>query len=60
MRWEGYLARLGEERKMYRALVGKSVGKRPFERPRHRWEDAIAIDLKEICWRFGVDSSGSE
>jgi hypothetical protein len=29
---------MGEERKMYRDLVGKSEGKRPLERPRHRWD----------------------
>jgi hypothetical protein len=29
---------MGEERKMYRDLVGKSEGKRPLERPKHRWD----------------------
>jgi hypothetical protein len=28
---------MGEERKVYRALVGKPKGKRPLGRPRHRW-----------------------
>jgi hypothetical protein len=23
---------------------------RPFRRPRHRWEDGIRIDLREIGW----------
>jgi hypothetical protein len=32
----------------------KSEGKRPFERPRHRWDD-IKIDLKEL-WYENVDS----
>jgi hypothetical protein len=37
MRWEGYVARVGEEKKnVYRILVGKSEGKRPLGRPRHR------------------------
>jgi hypothetical protein len=31
----------------YRVLVGKPEGKRPLERPRHRW-DNIKIYLKEI------------
>ena len=29
-------------------LAGKPRGKRPLWRPRHRWEDTIRIDLKEI------------
>jgi hypothetical protein len=32
----------------YRILVGKHEGKRPFRRPRHRWEDYIEIDPEEI------------
>jgi hypothetical protein len=41
---------MGEERKMYRVLVVKPAGKRPLERPRHRWEDGIRMDLREIGW----------
>jgi len=29
-------------------LVGKSVGKRPFERTRGRWEENIRVTLKGI------------
>jgi hypothetical protein len=29
-------------------LVRKSEGKRPLRRPRHRWEDNIKMDLREI------------
>jgi hypothetical protein len=36
MRRTGHVARLGEERRVYRVLVGKSEGKRPLGRPRHR------------------------
>ena len=36
MRWAGHVARMGEERGVYRALVGKSEGKRPLGRPRRR------------------------
>jgi hypothetical protein len=32
-------------------LVGRPEGKRPLGRPRHRWEDNIKIDLREI----GID-----
>jgi hypothetical protein len=35
---------------MYRVLVGKPEGKRPLERPRHRWENGIKMDLREIGW----------
>jgi hypothetical protein len=34
----------------YRVLVGKSKGKRPLGRPKHRWEDNIKMDLREIGW----------
>jgi hypothetical protein len=36
---------MGEERKVYKVLVGKPEGKRPLERPRRRWEDGIKMDL---------------
>jgi hypothetical protein len=39
---------MGEERKMYKVLVGKPEGKRPLGRPRRRWEDGIRMDLREI------------
>jgi hypothetical protein len=28
--------------------VGKLEGKRPLGRPRHRWEDVVRMDLREI------------
>jgi hypothetical protein len=37
MRWAGHVARMGEERKVYKALVGKPEGKKPLGRPRRRW-----------------------
>jgi hypothetical protein len=39
-----------ERKNVYRGLMGKSEGKRPFGRPRRRWEDEIRMDLREICW----------
>jgi hypothetical protein len=39
---------MGEERKLYKVLVGKPEGKRPLGRPRRRWEDGIRMDLMEI------------
>jgi hypothetical protein len=35
---------------VYRALVGKPEGKRPLERPRHRWKDGIRMYLRETGW----------
>jgi hypothetical protein len=45
LRWAGHVACMGERRGAYRALVGKPEGRRPLERPRHRWEDNIKMDL---------------
>jgi hypothetical protein len=39
---------MGEERKVYKVLVGKPEGKRPLGRPRRRWENGIRMDLMEI------------
>jgi hypothetical protein len=41
---------MGEERNVYRVLMGRPEGKRPFGRPRRRWEYGIRIDLREIDW----------
>jgi hypothetical protein len=48
MRWAGHVARMGEERWVYRFLVGKPEGKRPLGRPRHRWVDNIRMNLQEV------------
>jgi len=48
MRWAGHVARMGEERGVYRVLVGKPEGKRPLGRPRRRWVDNIRLDLQEV------------
>jgi hypothetical protein len=48
LRWAGHVARRGERRGAYRALVGKPEGRRPLGRPRRRWEDNIKMDLREI------------
>jgi hypothetical protein len=42
---------MGEERKVYKVLVGKPEGKRPLVRPRRRWEDGIRMYLREIGLR---------
>jgi hypothetical protein len=48
MRSVGHVARMGEERGVYKVLVGRPEGKRPLGRPRCRWEDNIKMDLREI------------
>jgi len=47
-RWAGQVARMEERIGLYRVLVGKPVKKRPFGRPRRRWDDNIKIDLQEV------------
>ena len=48
MRWAGHVVHMGEEREVYRVLVGKLEGKRPLGRPRRRWVDNIRTDLQEV------------
>ena len=56
MRWAGHVARMGEERVVYRVLVGKPEGKGPLGRPRRRWVDNNGTDLQEVgC---GLDWAG--
>jgi hypothetical protein len=45
---------MGEDRKVYKVLVGKPEGKRPLGIPRRRWEDGIRMDLVETGLE-GVD-----
>jgi hypothetical protein len=53
MWWAGHVARMGEERGVYRVLVGRPEGKRSLGRPRRRWEDNIKMDFGEI----GIDGA---
>ena len=43
-----HVARMGEGRGVYRVLVGKHEGKRPFGRSRLRWGENIKMDLQEV------------
>jgi len=45
------MARMGEERGVYRVLVGKPEGKRPLGRPRRSWVD-IRMDLQEVRYVY--------
>jgi hypothetical protein len=51
MRWAGHMSRVGDEKKVYRVLVGRPEGKRPLGRP---WDDGIIMNLREIGW--GIQS----
>ena len=44
MRWVGHVAGMGERGGAFRDLVRKLEGKRPFGRPRHRWDNNIKIE----------------
>jgi len=48
MRWARHVARVGEERGVYRVLVGQPEGKRPLGGPRRRCVDNIRMDLQEV------------
>jgi hypothetical protein len=50
MRQAGHVACTGEERKVYKVLVGKPGETRPLGKSRHRWEDGIRMDLRQTGW----------
>ena len=51
-RWAGHVARMCEEKGVYRVLVGKPEGRRPLGRPRRRWVDNVRMDLQEVGCRY--------
>jgi hypothetical protein len=61
MRWAGHVVRMGQKENGYRVLVGKSEGRRPLGRPRHRLEDNIKKkrSSRNRMWCYGLDSCGS-
>ena len=46
------MACMGEERGLYRVLMGKPEGKRPLGRPRRRWVDNLRMDLQEVGFGY--------
>jgi len=48
IRWAGHDARIKEMINAHNILVGNPVGKRPFGRRRHGWEDNIRMHLMEV------------
>ena len=49
MRFAGHVTHMGEERGVYRVLLGKLEGRRPLGRPKRRWVDNIRMDLQLGC-----------
>jgi hypothetical protein len=45
-----------EMRNAHQIVVRKPEGKRPLAGPRHRWEDNIRMDLREIGWEAWTGS----
>jgi len=48
MRWADHVTRMGENRGVYRVLVGKPEGKKPLGKHRCRGKDNIKMDLHEV------------
>jgi len=50
---------MGEERGVYRVLLGKPEGRRPLGRPRRRWVDNIKDGSSGGgMWVYGLDWAG--
>jgi hypothetical protein len=64
MKWAVHVARMGEENKMNKGLVGKLEVKKPRGRPRRKWENGIRMDVRETGWgsvswiKLGIGTSG--
>jgi len=57
MKWIGHREHINDIRNAYKSLVGKPERIKPLGRSKHRWDDNIKMEFKEIgC---GLDSSGS-
>jgi hypothetical protein len=57
LRWAGHVARIGERRGVYRVWVGKLEGKKPFGKPRSRWEEILRCRKWDLG--YGLDRAGS-
>jgi len=53
MRWVGHVARMGEEKGVYRVLVRKAEGRRPLGRPR-RVDGWIILGRISRRWDVGI------
>jgi hypothetical protein len=52
MRWAGNVTRVGEMRNAYKILIGNHEGKRPLGGSRHKREDNVRVNLREIDWEW--------
>jgi hypothetical protein len=52
MRWAEHIAHMWKRR----VLMGQPEGRRPHERPNHRWKDDIKMDLREVGWEAWTGS----
>ena len=60
LRWAGHVARMGGKVGVFSKFLEVHLQeKRPLGKPRHRWDDNIRMDLKEISinTRNSVDSA---
>jgi hypothetical protein len=48
MRWAGHVTCMKKKKNACKVFAGKQEGERPLRRPRHRWEDNIEVDIREI------------
>jgi hypothetical protein len=48
MSWAGDVACMGKRETAYRVLVGKFEGRKSLERPEHKWEDSIKMNLRDV------------
>jgi len=55
MRWVGHVARIGEERGVYRVLVMELEGKTPVGSHRRRWVHNINGSPGGGVWLYGLD-----
>jgi hypothetical protein len=53
MIWAGHETHIRVMRSAYSTLIGNPGRKKSLGRPRHRWEDNIKMDLREIGWEGG-------
>jgi len=55
MRWVGHVTHMGERRGLYRVLLKRTDGKKPFGGLSHRWEDNIKMGPKNQMGEYGLD-----
>jgi hypothetical protein len=58
-RLAGYVTRMADGKGAYRVLAGKLERRRSLGRRRHKWENNIKMDLRQMGWGHGLDRSGS-